>query len=131
MTREYLLQGADADRHRKSSHDLLHAKTVEIVSGHVAFLTCKENSQNLHEYKTDGKPTSGMRFFAQLVIQCPGGEASANELKEALCAAWYLDGAHSVPHVEKLASGAAPLLAVPLEPPVFKYNTADCLVDTA
>ena len=106
---------------------------MENVSGHVAFLTCKENSQNLHEYKTDGTPTSGMRVFAQLVIQCPGGEASANELKEALCAAyaWYLDGAHSVPHVEKQASGAAPLLAVPLEPPVYKYNAAGCLVDTA
>ena len=137
LTKEYLSLGqgagacADAQRKKKSSHDLPHAKTVENVSGHVAFPTCKVNSQNLHEYKTDGKPTSGSRFFAQLVIQCPGGEASANELKEALCTAWCQDGAHFVPCVEKQAGGAAPLLAAPLEPPVYKYTIADCLLDTA
>ena len=72
-----------------------------------------------------------MWFFAQQVIQCPGGEASANGLKEALCAAWHQDGAHFVPCVEKQASGVAPLLAAPLEPPVYKYTAADCLLDTA
>ena len=89
LTNEYLSleegAGADDQRRKKSSHGLPHVKSVETVPGHATFLTCKDTSQSLHEYKTDGKPRSKNRCLARLVIQCPDGEASANELKEALC----------------------------------------------
>ena len=54
----------------------------------MAFLTAEANCQNLHSYVTKDGPSSGTRFFAQLVLQCtcPGGKASACALQAALCA---------------------------------------------
>ena len=62
------------------------ASTVQNVSHHMAFLTAEANCQNLHSYVTSDGPSSGTRFFAQLVLQCPGGKASACALEAALCA---------------------------------------------
>ena len=46
----------------------------------MAFLTAETrmNCQNPHGYITKDEPASGTCFFAQLVLQCPGGKASAH-----------------------------------------------------
>jgi len=90
LSNEYLMMGPGATanqcRSKTASHDLSKVKTVHNVSHHMAFLTAEPNCQNLHSYVTSDGPSSGTRFFAQLVLQCPGGKASACALEAALCA---------------------------------------------
>jgi len=90
LSNEYLMMGpgstANSLRSKTASHHLSEVKTVQNVSHHMAFLTAESNCQNLHSYVTKDVPSSGTRFFAQLVLRCPGGKASACALQAALCA---------------------------------------------